>query len=295
MGSASVRTFVASAFSTILIPTDGSESATAATTLALALARRVGARVVFANVIDVRVIVDLEELAKDEARALLDAARQRATDAGVESEAEILVGPLVPSIADHARECGADLIAMGTRARHGIERFFGTATSGVLRSATMPVLVVPAECKGGAFEHLLVGVDDSEPSDAAIALAIDYAHEAKADLTFCAIIDTETIVQRASTYGFDPAPIVGDANAGAERALVAAIAKVRHEHVRVHHTIFDSPNAVDGLLEAAEQGGSDAIVVGTHGRRGLRHMFLGSVAEGLARESDRPVLVAHAR
>jgi nucleotide-binding universal stress UspA family protein len=285
---------VASAFSTILIPTDGSESAAAATNLALALARRVGARVVFANVVDVRVMIDLEELAKDEARALLDFAQKRATDAGVASDAEILVGPLVPSIVDHARECGADLIAMGTRARHGIERFFGTVTSGVLRSATIPVLVVPEECTRSTFEHLLVGVDDSEPSDAAIGLAIDYAYQTKAELTFCAVVDTATIVDRAATYGFEPAPIVDDANARAERVLVAAIAKVRHEHVRVRHTLFHSPNAVDGLLEAAEQAGSDAIVVGTHGRRGLRHMFLGSVAEGLARGSDRPVLVAHA-
>lgn len=285
---------MASAFSTILIPTDGSDAARAATSVAVALAKRVGARVVFANVIDARVIVDLEELAKDEAQALLAAAQNDAAGAGVAATSEILVGPLVPTIADHARECGADLIAMGTRARHGIERFLGTATLGVLRSTTIPVLVVPDTCEDTALQHLLVGVDDSEPSDAAIALAIDYAHETKAELTFCAVIDTETIVERASTYGFEPAPIVDDASALAERTLTAAVAKVRHEHVRVRHLVFDSRNAVRGLLEAAAQAGSDAIVVGTHGRRGLRHLFLGSVAEGLARESERPLLVAHA-
>ncbi len=286
---------VGTTFSTMLVATDDSAEAKAAAGVAVALAERLGARIVFANVIDTQVIVDLEELAKQEAETLLAAAQQRASESGVVATTEILVGRLAPSVVSFARECGADLIVMGTRVRHGLERLLGSGTDGVLRSATIPVLVVPEACaENPVFAHLMVGVDDSEASDAAIELAIRYAHETQADLTFCTIVDPEAIVERAGTYGFDPAPLVDDARQRAERILTAAIAKVRHEHVRVHHLIFESRNATEGLLDAARQAGSDVIVLGTHGRRGLRHMLLGSVAEGVAGESDRPVLITHA-
>ena len=206
------------------------------------------------------------------------------------------MGGVVPTVTLFARECGADLIVMGSRERHGLERLLGSATFGVLRSATMPVLVVPEACVGNqAFAHLMIGVDDSEAADAAIDLAIRYAHQSHAELTFCTIVDAEAIQDKASFYGFDPVPVVNDARTRAECILTDAIAKVRHAHVRVRHVIFESRNAVEGLLDAARQAGSDAIVIGTHGRRGLRHMFLGSVAEGVAGESERPVLVTHAR
>jgi nucleotide-binding universal stress UspA family protein len=49
------------------------------------------------------------------------------------------------------------------------------------------------------------------------------------------------------------------------------------------------------VLEAAAQNHATAIVVGSHGRRGLRRFFLGSVAESIVRRSDIPVLVVRNR
>jgi nucleotide-binding universal stress UspA family protein len=45
------------------------------------------------------------------------------------------------------------------------------------------------------------------------------------------------------------------------------------------------------LLEAAAEAQADLIVIGSHGRRGLRRLFVGSVAEHLVRDSPLPVLV----
>jgi nucleotide-binding universal stress UspA family protein len=49
------------------------------------------------------------------------------------------------------------------------------------------------------------------------------------------------------------------------------------------------------ILAEAKARGATRIVVGTHGRRGLEHVLLGSVAERVARMADVPVLIAHAR
>lgn len=49
-------------------------------------------------------------------------------------------------------------------------------------------------------------------------------------------------------------------------------------------------NPPDEILEAASDLGCDLIVMGTHGRSGLRRLFMGSVAEKVLREADCPVI-----
>ncbi len=55
-------------------------------------------------------------------------------------------------------------------------------------------------------------------------------------------------------------------------------------------TTFDK-HIYDLIEEEANRWPADLIVIGTHGRRGIRRIFLGSVAEGLARISSKPLLL----
>jgi nucleotide-binding universal stress UspA family protein len=52
-----------------------------------------------------------------------------------------------------------------------------------------------------------------------------------------------------------------------------------------------SGSPVEGLLDEADRRDVDAIAIGTHGRRGIAHAFLGSVAERIVQRSSRPVFV----
>lgn len=45
------------------------------------------------------------------------------------------------------------------------------------------------------------------------------------------------------------------------------------------------------IVEEANQTSTDLIVLGTHGRRGLKHLVMGSVAEGVVRKTNKPVLM----
>jgi len=70
------------------------------------------------------------------------------------------------------------------------------------------------------------------------------------------------------------------------------------EPVRAAGIEFDSKCVVvfgtyiyDAIEEEATAWGADLVVVGTHGRRGIWRLMLGSVAEGLTRISSRPVLL----
>jgi nucleotide-binding universal stress UspA family protein len=57
-----------------------------------------------------------------------------------------------------------------------------------------------------------------------------------------------------------------------------------------YELITRSGDAAIGILQAAADAGVDLIVMATHGRRGLSHFFIGSVAERVVRESTCPVL-----
>jgi nucleotide-binding universal stress UspA family protein len=77
------------------------------------------------------------------------------------------------------------------------------------------------------------------------------------------------------------------------RDIIAAAGKALAEFaadVGVPRTLLLEGDPARGILEGARQVGAAMIVMGTHGRRGLSHALLGSVAEKVVRESAIPVL-----
>ncbi|MES2919408.1 MAG: universal stress protein [Pseudomonadota bacterium] len=58
--------------------------------------------------------------------------------------------------------------------------------------------------------------------------------------------------------------------------------------------LFEADNSIPGaILREADAWGADVIVIGTHGRRGIKRLIMGSVAESLLRVARRPVLLVH--
>lgn len=58
--------------------------------------------------------------------------------------------------------------------------------------------------------------------------------------------------------------------------------------------LFEADNSIPGaILREADEWTADVIVIGTHGRRGIKRLIMGSVAESLLRVARRPVLLVH--
>lgn len=58
--------------------------------------------------------------------------------------------------------------------------------------------------------------------------------------------------------------------------------------------LFEHDNSIPGaILREADEWAADVIVIGTHGRRGIKRLIMGSVAESLLRVARRPVLLVH--
>lgn len=79
---------------------------------------------------------------------------------------------------------------------------------------------------------------------------------------------------------------------GARRQLEATAADLRRRglEVRVLACAAESGDVAKHILEAAAEIGADAIVLGTHGRTGLSHLLLGSIAEKVIRRAPVPVI-----
>jgi nucleotide-binding universal stress UspA family protein len=143
-----------------LVAIDGSEGSEAAIDEALDLARDVGAHVTFAFVRKSPSTLlgypYYERLLSNElatARATLESATERALDAGIETESEVLEGETVDEILSFADNRGVDLIVMGSRGRGAFAgALLGSVSSGVVQHANVPVLVA----KERSVRHLAV-------------------------------------------------------------------------------------------------------------------------------------------
>ena len=132
-----------------LVAIDGSEGSDAAIGEALELAQDTGAHVTFTFVRRPPSALlgypYYERLLSHElatARETLDSATDRASDAGVDSEGEIIEGDPVDEILSVADNRGVDLIIMGSRGRGAFAgALLGSVSSGVVQHANVPVLV----------------------------------------------------------------------------------------------------------------------------------------------------------
>ncbi len=131
------------------------------------------------------------------------------------------------------------------------------------------------------FRSILVPLDFDDSSKAALELAKQLAASADATLHLLHVI---AIVLAPG----EPATIV----VAREDEVKAALEKIAQEQLGVvrHQFHTRTGDTARGIVEAARELHVDLIVMPTHGRRGLPHFFLGSVAERVVREAPCPVL-----
>lgn len=143
------------------------------------------------------------------------------------------------------------------------------------------------------FKKLIVPVDGSTPSTAAVSLALHLARDEGAAVTFVHVIEVAKLAAMTSPSSIDPAFAIESAQLNGKEILAEAAGEAAGTKVAVSTALVEG-DTVPAILELAVQKKADLIVVGSHGRGGLSRALLGSVAEGLLRRSSIPVLVTHA-
>lgn len=280
----------------ILVPTDFSPVCDRALARAAAIAARTGAEL---HVVHVQVlhremygwaalpnIVELEGVVRDLCRSDLDKAVANIATPVVREVVQDFKE--VPAIVHYVEAHKIDLIVMGTHARKGISRLFlGSVAAGVLREAPVSVVLLGPERElcGDSQHCVLVPVDFSESSIAALRQAVAIARQHQAELIVLHVVE----LPKAVPY------VVG---------MVESLAAVHERAVQALDQLLDSidlpqPSAQRVVLTGrpdeqiaaqARKLDADIIVMGMLGASGLRRLLLGSTTERVLRDAPCPVL-----
>jgi len=138
------------------------------------------------------------------------------------------------------------------------------------------------------LKRVLVPIDFSDCSKKALQYAIPLAKEHEATITLLYIVPTN---YNPGEFGaIDYYSIEGDLRVSSENELAKLAADEIHGEVSADTVVRTGSPALE-IIDLAAKLPADLIVISTHGRTGLRHVFLGSVAEDVTRRAPCPVLV----
>jgi len=271
---------------------DASEPARRAAERALSLAGHREVETTFVHVYDAgpaetATILTAESVMERNRDAGEQAIKALVTELGApETRTMLRLGRDVPgTICEAARELEADLIVMGTIGRTGVSRFFlGSVAENVMRRAHCPVWVErPSDPAMRDVDRLVVCTDLSPLSEAGLSLAAEVATELG-----CAV---EIVYAFETPYRGLSIDVRRSLTAELRQQL-SVLASKYFEGSAPRVTIVEGANVVDGITAHASRISADLLVLASHGRTGLSRVFMGSVAERVARFAPCSVLVA---
>ncbi|RKP47698.1 universal stress protein [Pararobbsia silviterrae] len=146
------------------------------------------------------------------------------------------------------------------------------------------------------YKKILVPMDGSDPSRRALLEALSLAGLTHGTVRVIYVVD-EPALFAMSGY-FDPTAVRQAIEDDANTVTAAARETMRTSGVTGDTQIIESDNIGEDVATSIETAatayGADLVVMGTHGRRGVRRMVIGSVAERFLRVSTCPVLLIRA-
>ncbi|MFL6547790.1 MAG: universal stress protein [Povalibacter sp.] len=145
------------------------------------------------------------------------------------------------------------------------------------------------------YQRILVPVDGCPASNRGLIEAVKLAQSTKATLKLVHVVD-EFVFDPASTPVVLYEPLLQSLKVNGRKVLDEAEESVKQVGLEVESELIETigGSVAELVLKAAERWRADLIVMGTHGRRGIRRAVLGSDAEMVLRGADVPVLLLRA-
>jgi nucleotide-binding universal stress UspA family protein len=285
----------------VLFATDFSACADRAMGYALALAGAWKAELAVVTVLELYPGMDpdytvnkmyLDHL-RAEANRHLVAVQARAKAAGQPITTRIEVGIPSQALQTVAQTINADLLVVGTHGRTGLDHvLIGSTAERVVRVSPCPVLAVKADKDGAgavattAIKRIVVPIDLSTCSLDALEYAVQFAKPLGAALT---ILHAMEPVAYGLDFSLSHAKEWKEQRDYLEKRLNLLSACVTAHGIQADHVLKPGLPA-DSIASYATQQGFDLMIMGTHGRRGISHVLLGSIAGAMLRHAPCPVL-----
>lgn len=146
-----------------------------------------------------------------------------------------------------------------------------------------------------AYQHILVAIDESPISYAAVEQAALLAQNLNAQITLMSVIAVDPFV---GVDFYKVAPAITDyfmqAESNAQNRLDEIKANLERDGLKVNIKLIRGMSPSEGIIHVADEVGADLIMMGSHGRTGLQKLMLGSVAQHVLTQSPLPVLIVKA-
>ncbi|HMO48444.1 MAG TPA: universal stress protein [Rubrivivax sp.] len=146
------------------------------------------------------------------------------------------------------------------------------------------------------YSRILVPIDGSATAQRGLDEAIALAKRLGSSLQLLNVVDARMLIGDVAIYAPSD-QLLHDWRAAGDKLLADAAAQARAQGVAADGKVRSDPGlrVCDLILSEARDSGAGLIVMGTHGRRGLSRLTLGSDAELVLRESPVPVLLVRAQ
>lgn len=265
----------------LLLATDGSERSEGAVRETINLAKICSSKIYAISVIETNPefmasAPGLFEKYEKQIRQHLELIKSRASKENIECEIIIHEGEEpFQEIVDEAAGKQVEMIFMGRYGRTGLKRLLmGSVTAKTIGHSPCNVMVVPEAAKV-SYKNILTATDGSKYSDAAALEAISIAKRCGSKLIALSVAARDT-------------------NLAAAKESVERVRQIAEkEGIKVESlTLKGTPYEV--IVKTADHKNADLIVVGSHGRTGVKRLLMGSVTERVIGHSGSAVLVVKA-
>jgi nucleotide-binding universal stress UspA family protein len=226
-----------------------------------------------------------ERLAENRAR--LAELRERLSGQGVEVSHVVADGDPDEALPEAAHDLGADLIVVGTHGRTGLRRMvLGSVAEKTIRLASSSVLVARGEAPAAGYRRVVVGTDFSPLAWNALQRALELTAPG-GHLHVVHAWQAPYLEYDLSGRALEALREAAQAETESHRDRVLAMPRAAGVTMGL-----DLVDGVPFTVLDTYSSETDLIVVGSHGRRGVRRFLLGSVAEATVRHARCTVLVA---
>lgn len=289
----------------ILAPTDFSGASVHSLRYAIGACREMRATLTLVHVVPtlfspdsahIGVVIEEKRLVK-EAKLFLENFREKQIPESVTGTNVVLTGTPWHEIAELADSGKFDAIVIGTHGHTALQHLWlGSTAENVVRHAPCPVLTVreqplavfmPGENPFCA-RKILVPTDFSDLSKRTVAKAVALAQRFNAKIDLVHVLEPPPYPE----FGYVHLPLK---EGGLRRAAEAHLEKLRADIPAltdlVNYTPVRTGNAPYEIVQAGRELNAELIVIGTHGRTGIKRLALGSTAEKVVRHAPCPVLV----
>ena len=294
-------------FKHLLVPLDGSKLAEASLPAAVTLARSLGASVKLLHIIEKGVSPEIHGdrhlTNEEEACKYLDQVSQTFFPPEVEVETHVHteeVSDITRSIVEHTGEFAPDLIIMCVHGAGGWrDLVVGSIAQQVIGRARTPILLVKAGEAGvvatTAFKKILLPLDGDRDHEQCLPVVAALAKQFEASLSLMTVVHTLGTLpgERAATGWMLPGAtraILDIDEQTASEYLEALAVQERANGLKVG-TFVKRGDPAQQIISAAQPQNFDLIVLGTHGKGGMKAFWAGSVAPKVVIEAKIPLLL----